>query len=90
MMNVIGVIFFFICLSFLIVIFAAIVFAIYLKTRMAVFKEVQAENEAYHHEPYKDADFDAIGRDEDADPAEIVDADYRVLSAEGHAEEPNS
>ena len=82
-MSVIGAIFFFICLSFMIVIFGVVVFAIYLKNKMTVFKEVQMENASYHHEPYKDADFYSIGQEENAEPVEIVDADYRVLPAEG-------
>ncbi len=89
-MSVIGAILSFICLSFLIVVFGVILLALYLKRKMTVFKDVQMENEAYHHEPYKDADFYSIGRDEDAEPVEIVDADYRVLPAEDNAEEPNS
>ena len=77
-MNVIGVILSLICLSFLIVVFVLIVATIYLKNRMAVFKEVQSENEAYHHEPYKDADFYSIGH-ETPDRSEIVDVEYQVL-----------
>ncbi len=77
-MNVIGAIFSFICLSFLIVVFLLIVATIYLKNRMAVFKEVQSENEAYHHEPYKDADFYSIGHEE-LDRSDIVDGEYQVV-----------
>ncbi len=80
-MNVIGAILFFICLSFFIVIFGVVILALYLKHKMPVFKEVQRENEAYHREPYRDADFYAIGRD-DGEPVEIVDAEYRVLPGE--------
>ena len=51
-MNVIGTILSLICFSFLIVIFALMIFATYLKSRMDVFDQVQAEDEAYHEEPY--------------------------------------
>ena len=77
-MSVIGAILFFICLSFLIVIFGVIVLALYLKNRMVVFKEVQMEDEAYHHEVYKDADFYTIGQEQDT-ALEIEDAEYRDL-----------
>ena len=87
-MNVIGAIFFFICLSFFIVIVGAIILAVYLKNKMVVFKTIQEENEAYHHEPYVDADFYSIGQ-ERSDPVpsapvadeEVVDTTYRVLEA---------
>ena len=84
-MQVIGTLFFFICISFIIMIFAVILLAVYLKNKMAVFKEVQAENESYHHEPYKDADFYSIGHDE-VEPVEIVDAEYRVLPEENETD----
>ncbi|HID33586.1 MAG TPA: hypothetical protein EYP25_03280 [Anaerolineae bacterium] len=83
-MNVIGAIFFFICLSFIIVIFGVVVMAVYLKNKMTVFKEVQMEHESYYHEPYKDADFHAIGQ-ERTERVEIVDAEYHVLPGD---EEP--
>ncbi len=85
-MSVIGAIFFFICLSFIIVIFGVVVLAVYLKNKMTVFKEVQMENESYHHEPYKDVDFHTIGQ-ERTESVEIVDADYRVLP--GDEERPS-
>ena len=84
-MQVIGAIFFFICLSFVIVIFGVVVFAMYLKNKMTVFKEVQMENEAYHNEPYVDADFYSIGHEtpaaENFTPAteDVIDTTYRVL-----------
>jgi hypothetical protein len=86
-MQVIGAIFFFICLSFLIVLVGAILFAVYLKNKMTVFKEVRMENEAYHHEPYKDADFYSIGHDE-AETVEIVDAEYRLLPEDAGPDDP--
>ena len=81
-MQVIGAILFFICLSFVIVIFGVVLFAVYLKNKMTVFTEVRKEEEMYIQEPYVDADFQSIGRD-DAEPVEIVDTEYRVLPADG-------
>ncbi len=80
-MQVIGAILFFICLSFLIVIFGVIVFALYLKRKMSIFKEMEQANEAYHREIYKNVDFYSMGQDPSA-PAQVVDAEYRVLPAE--------
>jgi hypothetical protein len=87
-MQVIGAIFFFICLSFVIVILGVVVFAIYLKNKMTVFREVQAESESYHNEPYVDADFYSIGHDDPtpesfaATADEVVDGTYRVISSD--------
>ena len=87
-MQVIGAIFFFICLSFFIVIFGVVVFAVYLKNKMTVFKEVQAENEAYHNEPYVDADFYSIGHESPTPESftvtadEVIDTTYRVISSD--------
>lgn len=81
-MGVIGTIFFFICLSFVIVIFGAVLFAVYLKNKMVVFKEVQKEEEIYNQEPYMDADFYSIGREapsETIDADEIIDTTYEVV-----------
>ena len=83
-MSVIGTIFFFICLSFVIVIFGVVLFAVYLKNKMVVFKEVQKEEESYNQEPYVDADFYSIGRDtssETVDVDEIIDTTYEVVDA---------
>ena len=63
-MNVIGAILSLICLSFIIVIFAVLIFATYLKSRMDVFDQVQGEDEAYHNAPYVDADFYAVDEEE--------------------------
>ncbi len=87
-MDVIGTIFFFICLSFLIVIFGVVIFAMYLKSKMTVFKDVRKEEEDYNREPYVDADFYTIGHEtpietvEPVAPVEIIDATYEVVSAE--------
>ena len=84
-MQVIGAIFFFICLSFIIVIFGVILFAVYLKNKMTVFKDVQLENEAYHNEPYVDADFYSIGHENPMPDSftvtadEVIDTTYRVI-----------
>lgn len=80
-MSIIGTLLFFICLSFLVVIFGVIILALYLKSKMTVFKEVQMENESYHHEPYTDTDFHSIGQ-ERTESVEIVDADYHTLPDE--------
>ncbi len=80
-MQVIGAILFFICLSFLIVIFGVIVFAIYLKRKMTIFKEMEQANQAYHQEIYKNVDFYSMGQDPSAS-AQVVDAEYRVLPEE--------
>ncbi len=88
-MQVIGAILFFICLSFLIVIFGVVLFAIYLKNKMPIFKEIQQENAAYHPDPYKDADFYSIGHEEPSTPVEIVDAEYRVLPSDDDAPDNN-
>ena len=63
-MNVIGALLSLICISFIIVIFALMIFATYLKSRMDVFDQVQAEDEAYHEGPYVDADFYAVDEEE--------------------------
>jgi len=84
-MGVVGTLFFFICLSFMIVIFGVVLFAVYLKDKMVVFKEVRKEEEAYNQEPYMDADFYSIGRDapsETIDADEIIDTTYEVVDVE--------
>ncbi|HHB90748.1 MAG TPA: hypothetical protein ENK60_05525 [Anaerolineae bacterium] len=81
-MNVIGAILFFICLSFLIVIFGVIVLALYLKRKMRVFQDIRVESEAYHQEAYKYADFHSIGQ-ADRTSADVVDGEFRVLPTQG-------
>ncbi len=85
-MQIIGTLFLLMCFLFLAVIFGVVVFAMYLKSKMSVFKDVQTENEAYHNEPYVDADFYSIGHENEM-PADftgadddIIDTSYRVLS----------
>jgi len=67
-MNVVSAIFSFICLSFFIVIIAVILLAIYLKSRMAVFKEVQEEEEAFNNGQVIDTDYYTVGADETPSP----------------------
>ncbi len=96
-MQVIGAIFFFICLSFFIVIFGVVIFAIYLKNKMTVFKQVQNENESYHNEPYVDADFYTIGHEDPMPESftvtadDIIDTTYRIIESddtdESHADQ---
>ena len=79
-MGVIGTIFFFICLSFLIVIFGIFFLIAHLRNRMLGVKGVQKE-EAF----YVNDDFDVIGRDvqtETIDADEIIDTTYEVVSVE--------
>lgn len=75
-MNVIGTLFSFICVSFFIVVIAAILLALYLKSRMDVFREVEEEEEAFNETQVIDADYYAIGADETpsapASPTEIT------------------
>ena len=94
-MQIIGTIFFFMCFLFLAVIFGVVVFAIYLKNKMTVFMDVQMENEAYHKEPYVDADFYSVGHENPMPDSftvtadDIVDTTYRVIqSDEGDASPP--
>ena len=87
-MNVIAAILFFICFSFIIVIFGVVVLALFLKSKMTIFKQVQTENESYHNEPYVDADFYSIGHDEPMPESftvtagEIIDTTYRVIESD--------
>jgi hypothetical protein len=79
-MGVIGTIFFFICLSFLIVIFGIFFLIAHLRNRMLGVKVSQKE-EAF----YVNDDFDVIGRDaqpETIDADEIIDTTYEVVSVE--------
>ena len=88
-MQVIGAILFFICLSFVIVIFGVVLFAVYLKNKMTVFTEVRKEEEIYIQEPYVDADFQSIGRDEPMPESftvtadDVIDTTYRVIQDDG-------
>ena len=67
-MDVISTLFSFICISFFIVIIAAILLALYLKSRMDVFREVEEEEDAFNESQVIDADYYAIGADETPSP----------------------
>ena len=79
-MGVIGTIFFFICLSFLIVIFGIVFLVAHLRNRMLGVKGVKRE-EAF----YVNDDFDVIGHGAPSEPIdvdEIIDTTYEVVSVE--------
>lgn len=86
-MQVIAAIFFFICLSFIIVIAGLILLAMYLKRKVIVFKQVQTGSESYQNEPYVDADFHTIGHEEPAPDSlavtddDVIDTTYRVIQS---------
>jgi len=67
-MGVINLLLSFICLSFFILIVGAIALAMYLKSRMDVFKEVQADEEAFYNTPVIDAQYHTVGMDESPSP----------------------
>jgi cell division protein FtsN len=59
-MHIFSVLFSLICLSFLIVVVGAIVFALFMKQRMEVFREVQMDEIAFNNGPVVDAQYETI------------------------------
>ena len=87
-MQFLGTLFFLFCFFFIAIIFGVVVFAVYLKNKMTVFKDVQMEDEAYHNEPYVDADFYSIGHENPMPESfnvtadDIIDTTYRVIQSD--------